>query len=137
MKNEETKIALFTNFSDTPFTGYWNGKGRTFEPGESKWIPDFLARHFAKHLTNREILKIPRGETMTSPKKPEQIPQFMELFNKSYKEDSKKSPTEEKKDAIDAIIEAENRNRNEGKETVAPEEKDEEEVFEGSPEETK
>ena len=90
------KTALFTNFTDQPFTGYWNGKGRSFQAGESKHMPQYLAEHFAKHLVNRElltvvgqdkdrnpILKYPNGDKFTSPKFPNQVPVFMELFNKA------------------------------------------------------
>ena len=51
-----------------------------------------MARHFAQHLTNRELVRLddkgnmvyPHGDTYTSPKFPEQVPVFMELFNKAY-----------------------------------------------------
>lgn len=77
------KTAIFTNFSNEPYTGSWNGKLRKFESGESQPMPDYLARHFAKHLTNRELLKLGH-ERSTSPKFPEQVPQFMDLFNQAY-----------------------------------------------------
>ena len=113
------KTALFTNFTDQEFTGWWDGKKRTFASGESKYMPDYLARHFAKHLTNRELLegkkpdgspKYKDGEKMTSPKKPEEFPIFMEIFNKAY------TPSEgdelgDKKDDLDTLIEVANKNR--------------------------
>lgn len=73
------KTALFVNIDSKSFTGYWNGKPRTFKPGESAPLPEYLARHFAKHLTNSIL--IGKGlEKSTSPKFPEQVPQFMEVF---------------------------------------------------------
>ena len=58
-------------------------------------MPDWMAKHFAKHLTNQVLLSkktdgslvYPDGEKMTSPKFPEQVPMYMELFNKAYTPD--------------------------------------------------
>lgn len=112
------KTALFTNFTDQEFIGYWDGKGKRFAPGMSLFMPDYLAKHFAKHLVNRELLRTdkkgnlvyPNGEKLTSPKKPEESPIFMELFNKAYQPDE----TEElgdKKDDIETLINVANKNR--------------------------
>jgi len=89
------KKALFTNWTNEEFTGFWDGKDRNYPAGSSQELPDYLANHYAKHLTNRELLRTKEdgktlvykdGDKMTSPKFPEQIPLFMELFNKAYKE---------------------------------------------------
>lgn len=77
------KVALFHNFTDKAFTGYWNGKAKTFQPGAQKYLPDYLAKHYAKHLTNQVLLDEGK-ETSTSPKFPDQVPEFMEIFNKAY-----------------------------------------------------
>lgn len=77
------KVALFHNFTDKLFTGYWNGKAKTFKPGSQRYLPDYLARHYAKHLTNQVLLEEGK-ETMTSPKFPDQVPDFMAIFNKIY-----------------------------------------------------
>lgn len=74
------KTALFTNISNKPFTGYWNGKPKTFKPGEKIYLEEGIAKHYAKHLTNQMLLEKDL-ETCTSPKFPEQVPQFMEIFN--------------------------------------------------------
>lgn len=114
------KTALFTNFTDREFIGYWNGKGKKFPPGASLYMPDYLAAHFAKHLTNRELLLTDKqgnlihanGDKMTSPKFPEQVPMFMEFFNKAYKPDE----TEELgsvADDIDSLIGSANKNKQE------------------------
>ena len=103
------KTALFTNFSNDPFTGFWNGKGRKFEAGESQWMPDYLAKHFAKHLTNRELLKLGK-ERSTSPKKSEDVPEFMELFNQAYIPDTDEEFAGEQ-DGIDVQITLANKNR--------------------------
>ena len=151
------KTALFTNFTNEEFTGYWDGKGKTFIPGQSLYMPDYLARHFAKHLTNRELLRIDKngslvykdGEKMTSPKKPEDVPIFMELFNKAFTPDeSEEIGSVEKKDDIDTLIDVANKNKEvsnslekpvKGKQDpkqpqvidVPPSDDDEEEEFEG------
>ncbi len=114
------RTALFTNFTNEEFTGYWDGKGKSFKPGQSLYMPDYLARHFAKHLTNRELLRTnPNGslvyrdgEKMTSPKKPEDSPLFMELFNKAYAPDTdEEESVPEKKDDIDTLIKVANKNK--------------------------
>lgn len=158
------KTALFTNYTDREFIGYWDGKAKKFAPGQSLYMPDYLARHFAKHLTNRELLRTDEngnlvykdGEKMTSPKKPEDVPLFMELFNKAFTPDE----TDElgsQKDDIDALIGAANKNREKKLETkedikkaakekadptkpqvIIPadfDEEDEEEEFKGKPKE--
>ena len=73
---------IFHNFTTKPFTGYWNGKAYTFKPGIKKYYDKGIAEHFAKHLTN-EILTASGKETYTSPKKPQEVPVFMEVFNKA------------------------------------------------------
>lgn len=115
------KTALFVNFSDEAFTGYWDGKGKKFSPGQSLYMPDYLARHFAKHLTNRELLRRDKngsliykdGEKLTSPKKPEESPIFMEIFNKAYiPDEDEEESLGDKKDDIDSLISVANKNRN-------------------------
>lgn len=112
------KTALFTNFSDQPFTGYWDGKPKTFKPGQALYMPAYLAEHYAKHLTNRELLRLKPdgspvykdGEKLTSPKKPKDVPQYMELFNRAYQEDQDEEMVAAGDD-IDVAIETSNRNR--------------------------
>lgn len=77
------KTAIFHNFTSKPYTGYWDGKPKTFKPGDKKLLPDYLAAHYAKHLTNQVLTE--RGDvTSTSPKFPEQVPIFMDVFNQAY-----------------------------------------------------
>lgn len=111
------KTAKFTNFTKHAFTASYDSQARTFQPGQSSFMPDYLARHFAKHLVNRELLRknmdgtlvYPHGDKMTSPKFPEQVPQFMKLFELAYTPDNDVSV--EKKSAVDVEIEVANRNR--------------------------
>ena len=82
IKNTMTN-AFFHNFTDEVFTGFWNGKPKTFKPGERVLMPAWLAEHFAKHLTNRELIKANK-EVYTSPKQPGQVPEFMAVFRKCF-----------------------------------------------------
>lgn len=85
MSNVST--ALFVNFSNEAFTGYWNDEAYVFGAAGSEtskmYMEDWKARHFAKHLANRELLKVGQ-ETHTSPKNPEQDKIFMSMFNKAF-----------------------------------------------------
>lgn len=111
------KTALFTNFTSEEFTGYWDGKGKKFAPGQSLYMPDYLAAHFAKHLVNRELLRrkpdgtlvIKNGDKFVSPKKPEQVPVYMDLFNKAFTPDESEELGSQADD-IDALIGAANKN---------------------------
>src|SRR3990167_10679627 len=108
------KTALFTNFSTEKFVGYWNGKGKTYLPGKSEYMPDYLAAHYAKHLTNRELLRTnlkgsliyKDGEKMTSPKNPEQVPLYMELYNKAYTPNEEVDDIGSEGDNPDVLIES-------------------------------
>ena len=75
--------ATFHNFDVKPFTGYWDGKPKTFKAGERVYMQAFLAEHFAKHLTNRYLIENGQ-EVYTSPKNPGQVPQFMDVFKKAF-----------------------------------------------------
>jgi hypothetical protein len=79
------KTVLFVNFSDEAFTGMWDSQSYPFAPGQTMYMEDWKARHFAKHLVNRELLKDGQ-ETHTSPKEKNGVIDdvlFMELFNKA------------------------------------------------------
>ena len=78
------RYATFTNFDTKKFVAFWNGKPYTFQPGESKkHINASVVATWAKHLANK-ILTRNNKETLCSPKKPEDVPKFMEQFNKAY-----------------------------------------------------
>jgi hypothetical protein len=77
------KIASFTNYTSEPFTGKWNGVAKTFKPGEKRQMAEYLARHFAKHLANQELIK-KNKQVHTSPKDPEKDEVFMIEFNKAF-----------------------------------------------------
>ena len=84
------RYATFINWTEKPFIGYWDGKPYTFQPGQKKErLNESIASHFAKHLTNQALQdpdnKIKDGERYTSPKKPDEVPIFMDLFNKAFK----------------------------------------------------
>lgn len=121
---------LFINISEKPFTGFWNGKPRTFKPGSQTPLPAYLAEHFAKHLTN-DMLHAKGLDNCTSPKKPEQVPQFLELFDQACK----KLDDAEQDDAdVDTQVDLAGRSATEtGEEphVLPPPADDEEEEFEG------
>lgn len=145
------KSALFTNFTSEEFIGYWDGKPKKFAPGVSMYMPDYLAEHFAKHLTNRELLRTDDsgnlihkgGDKMTSPKRPADAPMFMKLFNKAFTPDDEKEEEAmgDVKDDVDALINSANKNHeakqnpNEPQTIEVPggDEDDEDEKFEQKP----
>lgn len=76
------KTALFHNFTTKEFVGYWNGRAHKFPAGDKKYMPDYLAIHFGKHLTNRVLTE--KGlELYCSPKKPQEVAQFWDIFSKA------------------------------------------------------
>ncbi len=110
------KTALFTNFTEEEFIGYWDGKAKKFVPGQSIYMPDYLAKHFAKHLANRELLK--KGlDRDTSPKVKmaadgtEYVDNltFTEMFNRAYTPDEEEIG--ETKTDVDTLIDVANKNR--------------------------
>lgn len=96
--------ATFHNIDTKPFTGYWDGKPKTFKAGERVHMPSWLAEHFAKHLTNR-LLQEAGKEVYCSPKFPAQVPQFMEIFGKCFIADAPR-PADAKEGDIDDLIAA-------------------------------
>jgi hypothetical protein len=127
------KVAIFHNFSNETFIGYWNGRPYTYQPGEKKYLPAYLAAHFAKHLTNRELLKMdPPRENATSPKDPEQVPEYLEKYNQAFKIVDDASDPQGDKDETQVAVEVLNKQAEEdqagpGKEAqiIAPPEEDE------------
>lgn len=140
------ETALFVNFTNRDFTGFWDGKPKLIKAGQCIYMPDYLAKHFAKHLVNRELINA-KKETLTSPKRPEEVPEYMELFNKAYIPDEDKEKTiTQKEDDIDVQIEVANKNKELKKEadkkpdssqpqTILSPDFDEEEKPEDKPEE--
>lgn len=79
------KKATFVNFTDREFTAYWNGRKYTFKPGQRmEGLNYAIAAHLGKHLANQHLtLDVKDGEKFCSPKKPAEVPQFMEHFNRA------------------------------------------------------
>ncbi len=75
--------ACFYNFSEFDFTGRWGGEDQMFPAKSKTFMPAFLAQHFAKHLTNRELHRMGLDHA-TSPKVPEDVPEFNKLFRQAY-----------------------------------------------------
>jgi len=93
------KQALFYNFTDKEFIGYWDGKAKKFAPGAKQYMEDWRAKHYAKHLAN-SVLIANGKENSTSPKFPEQMPEFLNLFNQAC---IVEKDQEEEQDASDLI----------------------------------
>lgn len=85
-------IAHFTNYSNEDFTAYWDGVAHTFKPGQTKAMPEYLAEHFSKHLANRELIRMGR-DMDTSPKRPQDVPAFMEEFGKAFSDSGEQEET--------------------------------------------
>jgi hypothetical protein len=111
------KLAKFVNFTDDLFAhpslgGHdelcqWGREPYSFPPHTSQTMEDWKAAFFAKHLTNRELLKLPDniGDYHTSPKNPEEDKYFMEFYNQCYVPVEMEEQTPEK--AKDSLIQAE------------------------------
>ena len=99
MQTFEKKAVMFTNWTSETFVGMWDGNSFTFEPGESKWFEEGIARHFAKHLANRELIR-DKKEFNTSPSTPKDNPIFMEYFEKALVEESEVAKNEVELDSI-------------------------------------
>lgn len=52
------KIVLFVNATDEDFTGYWNNVPELIKAGASRHMELWRARHYAKHLIDRELNKL-------------------------------------------------------------------------------
>lgn len=92
----ENATAVFHNFTDKPFIGYWDGRPHTFKPGQQVMMSLSLAEHYAKHLTNSILFEMGQITAM-SPKKPLEVKVFMNIFNKAciYNEQNDvQTPTE-------------------------------------------
>lgn len=48
---------LFTNWTDEDFIGLWDGVPYPIKKGQSMYLEDWKAKHFAKHLVDRELNK--------------------------------------------------------------------------------
>lgn len=99
------KQALFFNFTNKPFTGYWDGKAKTFKPGEKQYMEEWRARHYAKHLTNQVLLDEGK-ENSTSPKFPDQVPDFINLFNQACIVEEDQAESQDESDLINKQHEA-------------------------------
>lgn len=114
-------VSLFVNFSEEEFMGCWDGKCKKIKSKQQIYLPDFLAKHYAKHLVNRELLRKDKqgnpiylhGEKSTSPKNPEDNALFMSLFNKAYIP-QEKDEDDDVADSVDVSSSIEVINKNKG-----------------------
>lgn len=96
---------MFTNWTSEDFTWTWNSVPYTFKKGQPIYLEDYLAKHFAKHLVDRELFrqdkqindgsrdallaKCIQDDESSEEVAPEKI--AMEVLNKNMNE-SKKAP---------------------------------------------
>jgi hypothetical protein len=121
---ERNKVVLFVNFSDQVFSSVkphevrggqmgkpmmivdenckWAGEDYTFEAGSSRYMPKWKADHFARHLVNRELLRVGMDND-TSPKRPTHNPRYMALYNKAVIVDPEAMPISESKSEEEAM----------------------------------
>lgn len=138
--------ARFKNWTDRPFTGYWNGKAKTYGPGEGATMPLYLAAHYAKHLANRELLRRHKdgtlvhegGEAMTSPKKPEEMPLFQKFLQNAVTPSKEEIETGDESDDPNVLAEIEQDNEEQQEQKVDGDSEpstdgDDEDNFEGKP----
>jgi hypothetical protein len=59
------KAVLFTNFTNKDFTWTWANVPYEFKSGQSVYMEDWKAKHFAKHLVDRELQE--RGRQVNDP----------------------------------------------------------------------
>lgn len=59
------KAITFTNYSNEDFSHTWDGVRWDFPKGKSTMLAEDLARHFAKHLAMRELVKKNKNASLT------------------------------------------------------------------------
>jgi hypothetical protein len=99
------EVKHFINHTSDPFSWAWDKELHSFEPGESKWLPDFLANHLAKHLTNKILNKMGDKDSkyVTYVGNPDN-PIYAEMFKKCF------LSTEPTENTMSAEIEIANKN---------------------------
>lgn len=98
------RTVIFINWSSHEFTGYWNSVPHNFAPGEKKYMEEWRAKHFSKHLANRELLR-DGHENDTSPKMKDgkyDNDRFNEYFNKAII-DVEDQPSEPENVGLDVL----------------------------------
>ncbi len=109
--------ACFYNFSDYEFIGTWGNEDMKFAPKEKRYMPAFLAQHFAKHLVNRELHRVGL-DSATSPKAPEDVPEFNKLFRIAYIRE--RDVPGKKKSTLQDLVDSIDKNYHEVKAEIVP-----------------
>src|SRR3990167_5786600 len=59
----EVKAVKFKNYTERDFSWKFNGVEYHFKAGQEMYMEDFKAKHFAKHLVDRELTSLsPKGQ---------------------------------------------------------------------------
>ena len=112
----------FFNFSNEDFSYTWDSERYDFPAGEAIKMPDYLARHFAKHLVDRELNKLkkltadpmreefmkkalptaePIVEEVVEEKEQSEQKMVIELMNEEPKKSAKKSTKKAAKEEVE------------------------------------
>jgi hypothetical protein len=95
---DNSKAVLFKNWTSEKFSYFgehgviqdencrWNGQAYSFLPGDVKFLPEGIAHHFAKHLTNKVLLAMG---------KPVDDHTRHSLYSRCFEEGTIQAPTEE------------------------------------------
>ncbi len=51
-------MILFINWLTEDFIGKWAGEEEVFKPGQFKWMENWKAKHYAKHLVSQHFNKL-------------------------------------------------------------------------------
>ena len=96
MTNQDRhRVVIFKNFTTEDLVdACWDGRCRKVRAGQQIEVPFYMAEAFARKLVNRELLRTkadgtlvyPGGEAATSPKFPEQVPMFINMFKQAVTE---------------------------------------------------
>lgn len=103
-----SKSVLFKNWSSEDFSWTWDGVSYEFQAGQTMYLQDYLAEHFAKHLADREMIRA--GLELNYRTRPERQGFIDKCFDKASAQSAES----------DAHAEFQNLNRNADIEAASP-----------------
>ena len=96
-------VINFTNIDNEDFIGKWGGEEYLIKAGETKIFPDFLTRHFAKHLVDKMLLKTASKDYANKEKRAKLEEQMIGKVVVEAKKEEKKSSAKELKETTEKI----------------------------------
>ena len=88
------KAITFTNYSNEDFYHMWDGVRYDFPKGKSTMLPEALAKHFAKYLAMRELMKKDKNLGLTRAEVEEEMQKALDVADSIESEDETKLATE-------------------------------------------